>query len=36
VKGVLEEHLSIAARSLDASVFPGSERARPLRGLVRT
>jgi uncharacterized protein (DUF1501 family) len=36
LKGVLEEHLSIPARSLEASVFPGSERARALRGLLRT
>jgi uncharacterized protein (DUF1501 family) len=35
LKGVLQEHLSISERSLDAGVFPGSDRARPLRGLVR-
>jgi uncharacterized protein (DUF1501 family) len=35
LKGVLEEHLGVPARSLDASVFPASERARALRGLMR-
>jgi uncharacterized protein (DUF1501 family) len=36
LKGVLEEHLGVPARALDTTVFPGSERARALRGLVRT
>ncbi|HEV2285551.1 MAG TPA: DUF1501 domain-containing protein [Steroidobacteraceae bacterium] len=36
VKGVLEEHLGVPARALDTTVFPQSERARALRGLVRT
>lgn len=35
LKGVLDEHLSVPARSLDASVFPGSEAARALKGLIR-
>lgn len=35
LKGVLDEHLSVPARALDASVFPGSESLRPLRGLIR-
>jgi uncharacterized protein (DUF1501 family) len=35
LKGVLEEHLGIATRSLEATVFPQSERARALRGLIR-
>lgn len=35
LKGVLEEHLGIPARSLDTTVFPESERARALRGLTR-
>jgi len=35
LKGVLQEHLGVAARPLDAAVFPDSERARPLRGLMR-
>ncbi len=36
LKGVLEEHLGVPARALDTTVFPDSERARALRGLVRT
>ncbi|MDE2136389.1 MAG: DUF1501 domain-containing protein [Gammaproteobacteria bacterium] len=36
LKGVLEEHLGVPARALDTTVFPQSERARALRGLVRT
>jgi uncharacterized protein (DUF1501 family) len=36
LKGVLEEHLGVPAGALDTAVFPGSERARALRGLVRT
>jgi uncharacterized protein (DUF1501 family) len=36
LKGLLQEQLAIPARSLDATVFPNSERARPLRGLLRT
>ncbi|HYM43503.1 MAG TPA: DUF1501 domain-containing protein [Steroidobacteraceae bacterium] len=35
LKGLLDEHLSVPARALDASVFPGSEAARPLTGLIR-
>jgi uncharacterized protein (DUF1501 family) len=35
LKGVLAEHLGIPARSLEASVFPQSERARALQGLIR-
>ena len=35
LKGVLEEHLEIPARALEATVFPGSERAQPLKGLLR-
>jgi uncharacterized protein (DUF1501 family) len=36
LKGVLQEHLGVPDRALEASVFPGSERARALPGLVRT
>jgi uncharacterized protein (DUF1501 family) len=36
LKGLLQEQLAIPARSLDATVFPNSERARPLQGLLRT
>ena len=36
LKGLLEEHLGVPARALDSTVFPGSERARPLRGLLKT
>jgi uncharacterized protein (DUF1501 family) len=36
LKGVLEEHLRIPSQALASSVFPDSESARPLRGLVRT
>jgi uncharacterized protein (DUF1501 family) len=35
LKGLLEEHLAIPARSLDTNVFPNSERARPIRGLLK-
>jgi len=35
LKGVLGEHLGIPARSLEATVFPQSERARALGGLIR-
>jgi uncharacterized protein (DUF1501 family) len=35
LKGVLSEHLAIPARSLEATVFPQSERARALEGLIR-
>jgi uncharacterized protein (DUF1501 family) len=35
LKGVMAEHLQIPARALEATVFPGSERARALAGLVR-
>jgi len=36
LKGLLEEHLGVPTRALDSSVFPGSDHARPLRGLLRT
>jgi uncharacterized protein (DUF1501 family) len=36
LKGLLQEQLAIPARSLDATVFPNSERARPIQGLLRT
>ena len=35
VKGVLRDHLKIADRSLDASIFPDSGAAKPLGGLIR-
>jgi len=35
LKGVLAEHLGVAPRALDSTVFPGSERSRALRGLMR-
>ena len=35
LKGVLEEHLGIPPRALETSVFPRSERARRLEGLMR-
>jgi uncharacterized protein (DUF1501 family) len=35
LKGVLEEHLEIPERALEATVFPGSERARSLKGLMK-
>lgn len=35
LKGVLDEHLGIPERSLEATVFPQSERARAIRGLMR-
>jgi len=34
-KGVMSEHLGVSARTLEASVFPDSAAARPLRGLMR-
>ncbi len=34
-KGVLAEHLGVAPRALEDSVFPESASARPLRGLTR-
>ncbi len=36
LKGVLEEHLLVPSRALDAAVFPGSGAAKALSGLVRT
>jgi len=36
LKGVLEEHLEIPARALETRVFPQSERARNLKGLIKT
>jgi uncharacterized protein (DUF1501 family) len=36
MKGVLEEHVGVPARTLDTAVFPDSERSRALRGLMRT
>ena len=35
LKGVLGEHLEIPARALEATVFPGSERARALKDLMK-
>ncbi|HYB64906.1 MAG TPA: DUF1501 domain-containing protein [Steroidobacteraceae bacterium] len=35
LKGVLDEHLGIPAQALEATVFPQSERARALKGLIR-
>jgi uncharacterized protein (DUF1501 family) len=35
LKGVLEQHLGIAPRALEATVFPESARARALAGLIR-
>jgi len=35
LKGVLAEHLGIPERDLEAAVFPQSERARALKGLIR-
>ena len=35
LKGVLEEHLGVPPPALEAAVFPQSERARALKGLVR-
>jgi uncharacterized protein (DUF1501 family) len=34
-KGVLHEHLGVAPRALDDTVFPDSAAARPMRGLMR-
>jgi uncharacterized protein (DUF1501 family) len=34
-KGVLSAHLGVAERDLDQRVFPSSEQARPLEGLIR-
>jgi len=36
VKGVLRDHLKLADRNLEASVFPDSGNVKPLAGLVRT
>jgi uncharacterized protein (DUF1501 family) len=36
LKGVLVEHLQVPARALDKSVFPDSETAKALSGLVKT
>jgi uncharacterized protein (DUF1501 family) len=36
LKGLLAEHLSVPERALEATVFPDSASARPLRGLVKT
>lgn len=35
MKGVLHDHLNVSAKALDADVFPNSESAKPLDGLVR-
>src|SRR5450432_4402205 len=35
-KGILQEHLGVPQRALDESVFPDSNAAKPLRGLIRT
>jgi uncharacterized protein (DUF1501 family) len=35
MKGLLAEHLAVPARALESSVFPDSNPARPLTGLVR-
>jgi uncharacterized protein (DUF1501 family) len=35
LKGVLAEHLGLAPRALDSTVFPNSERVRTLQGLMR-
>ncbi|MGP8034819.1 MAG: DUF1501 domain-containing protein [Steroidobacteraceae bacterium] len=35
LKGLLQEQLAIPARALDATVFPDSERARPIQGLLK-
>jgi len=34
LKGLLRGHLRVDDRALDAVVFPGSETARPMAGLV--
>jgi uncharacterized protein (DUF1501 family) len=36
LKGVLEEHMLVPSRALDATVFPNSSAAKALGGLVRT
>ncbi len=36
LKGVLEEHLLVPRKALDATVFPDSSAVKPLAGLVRT
>ena len=36
LKGMLRDHLRVDERALVASIFPGSERAKPMAGLVRT
>jgi len=35
IKGVLRDHLKIADRGLDASIFPGGAAAQPVNGLIR-
>jgi len=35
MKGLLADQLAVPERALESSVFPGSDRARPLRGLLR-
>jgi uncharacterized protein (DUF1501 family) len=35
VKGVLDEHLHVASKTLASRVFPDSNGARPLQGLLR-
>ena len=34
-KGVLRDHLGIAAAQLDEQIFPGSQQAKPVSGLLR-
>jgi uncharacterized protein (DUF1501 family) len=36
LKGVLQDHLRLASRTLDSSVFPDSAAVKPLSGLIRT
>jgi uncharacterized protein (DUF1501 family) len=36
LKGVMQEHLKVPTRALDSTVFPDSEAAKALTGLVRT
>lgn len=36
LKGVMQEHLQVPARALDSTVFPDSEAAKTITGLVRT
>jgi uncharacterized protein (DUF1501 family) len=35
MKGVLRDHLQVPVRALDTTVFPGSDAARPMDGLIR-